>query len=191
MTNDLWSSDDSLTPEALEELLEGPGPAADQQLYVHAVGEAMLDLFDAPEPDPLVDNGMEFLTETQCYALLNRTWIGRVGVSVAGVPMIIPVRFAMVGDDVVFFTGKGLKLNAANAGKTMTFEIDSYDPRRGAGWSVLVVGTGEEISRPDLYGQRAEMLTPAAPGVRGHIVRIRTDMISGRRFGPGRTTQVT
>jgi hypothetical protein len=183
-----FGPDESLTPEGLEELLEGPGSAADEQLYIHHVLEATLDLLEVPEPDPLVDDGLEFLTEKECHRLLNRAWIGRVGVSIAGVAMIIPVRFAMVGDDVVFFTGSGLKLDAASAGKTMTFEIDSYDARRGSGWSVLVVGTGEEISRPDIYGQRAETLTPAAPGVRNHVVRIRADVISGRRFGPGTKT---
>lgn len=178
-----FGPDDSLTPESLEELLEGPGTATDQELHVQNTLEETVDLLEGA--DALVDNGLEFLTEAECHQLLSRTWIGRVGVSIAGVATIFPVRYAMVGDDVVFFTGEGAKLDAATRGKTLTFEIDSYDPRRNAGWSVLVVGTAEEITRPDLYGRRAETLHSAAPGVRNHIVRIRTDVVTGRRFGPG------
>jgi hypothetical protein len=88
----------------------------------------------------------------------------------------------MVGDDVVFFTGRGLKLSAAQAQKTMTFQIDDYDAEKKMGWSVLVVGNAEEVDTGELYGRRAKALVPAAPGERQNIVRIRTDMVTGRRF---------
>lgn len=179
-----WGPDESLTPESLEDLLEDPGIAPEEDLHIHSIVEATLDLMEAPEAEGLVDNGLEFLTETECHRLLNRASIGRVGISVAGVAVILPVRFAMVGDDVVFFTGRGLKLEAAHDRKTMTFEVDGFDPRHGSGWSVLLVGEGEEIDRSEVYGRKGETLHPAAPGERSHIVRIRTDMVSGRRFGP-------
>ena len=179
-----WGPDESLTPEALEDLLEGPGIAPEEDLHVHSIVEAAMDLIEPAETEGLVDNGLQFLSDVECHRLLNGASIGRVGISVAGVAVILPVRFAMVGDDVVFFTGSGLKLDAAHDGKTMTFEIDSFDAQRGSGWSVLVVGEGDEIDRGDVYGRNAENLHPAAPGERGHIVRIRTDMVTGRRFGP-------
>lgn len=179
-----WGPDESLTPESLEDLLEDPGIAPEEDLHIHSIVEATLDLMEAPATEGLVDNGLEFLTESECHRLLNRASIGRVGISVAGVAVILPVRFAMVGDDVVFFTGRGLKLEAAHDGKTVTFQVDAFDPRRGSGWSVLVVGDAEEIDRADIYGRKAEILHPPAPGDRSHIVRIRTDMVSGRRFGP-------
>jgi len=181
-----WGPDDSLTPEGLETMLEGPGIPADQELHVHSVVESMLDLLEAPAPEDFEDNGLRFLTDQECHQFLRRGSIGRVGISVAGVAVILPVRYAMVGDDVVFYTGQGLKLNAATDRRLMTFEVDSFNARSGTGWSVLVVGDAEEISRDEIYGRQAEMLHPAAPGEREHIVRIRTDMVSGRRFGPTR-----
>lgn len=179
-----WGPDEELTPESLEDLLEDPGIAPEEDLHVHSVVEAAMDLIEFPETENLVDNGLEFLSDQDCHRLLNRASIGRVGVSIAGVAVILPVRFAMVGDDIVFFTGRGLKLSAAHDGKTMSFQIDGFDARRGTGWSVLVVGTAEEIERSEVYGQKAEILHPAAPGERSHIVRIRSDVVSGRRFGP-------
>lgn len=178
-----WGPDESLTPEGLEELLESPGIATDADLHVLNITEVGSDSVEPSDDDDLVDNGLEFLSDSECQRLLHRASIGRVGVSVAGVAVILPVRFAMVGDDVVFYTGRGLKLDAAHDGRTMTFQVDHFDTRRGSGWSVLVVGPGEEIDRADLYGHKAEILHPAAPGERAHIVRIRTDVVSGRRFG--------
>jgi nitroimidazol reductase NimA-like FMN-containing flavoprotein (pyridoxamine 5'-phosphate oxidase superfamily) len=179
-----WGPDESLTPETLEELLEGPGISADADLHIQRLMEEADDVVELPDEGSLVDNGLEFLTDWECHQLLNRMSVGRVGVSVAGVAVILPVRFAMVGDDVVFITGRGLKLSAAREHKTMTFEIDGFDRHRGTGWSVLVVGTAEEIDRSELYGRKGETLHPAAPGERDHVIRIRTDMVSGRRFGP-------
>lgn len=179
-----WGPDESLTPESLEDLLEDPGVAPEEDLHVHSMVEAAMDLIEVPDAEGLTDNGLEFLNESECHRLLNGASIGRVGISVAGVAVILPVRFAMVGDDVVFFTGRGLKLDAAHERRTMTFQADSFDPRRGSGWSVLLVGQGAEIDRDEVYGRKAEILHPAAPGDRGHIVRIRTDVVSGRRFGP-------
>ena len=177
-----WGPDESLTPESLEELLEGPGLAAEEDLHVFSL---LGELGDEEAPgagDPLVDNGLEMLMPGECYELLNAASLGRVGVSVAGVAVILPVAYAMVGDDVVFLTSVGMKFDAARAGRTMTFEIDGFDPERRSGWSVLVVGLAGEIDRADLYGPAAERLRPAAPGQRHHVVRIRTDMVSGRRF---------
>ena len=182
-----WGPDKSLTPEGLEEMLEPPVVPADQDLSVHSLFEVAVDLPAPSETDAFVDGGMEWLTEPECYQLLGATGFGRVGVSVAGVPLILPVSFAMVGDDVVFRTGEGTKLDAARAEKIMTFEVDGFDARRRAGWSVLIVGNGEEIDRSELDGRNAERLHPAAPGERHHVVRIRTDMITGRRFASRRS----
>ncbi|MBV8304448.1 MAG: pyridoxamine 5'-phosphate oxidase family protein [Acidimicrobiia bacterium] len=179
-----WGPDESLTPEELEVLIEGPGIAAVEELHVHALFEGVVDWDEPPDGAPLVDNGLQMLTESECQTLLRQASLGRVGVATAGVAMMMPVTYAMVGDDVVFRTGVGLKLDAARAGKTMTFEVDAFDPERRSGWSVLVVGTGEEIEPSDLYGRDALSLWPAAPGQRHHVVRIRTDLLTGRRFGP-------
>jgi hypothetical protein len=87
----------------------------------------------------------------------------------------------------VFVTGEGTKLYAARAAKIMTFEVDGFDPERQSGWSVLVVGNPEELDRSELRGRSAEGLQAAAPGQRHHVVCIRSDMVTGRRFGPQRS----
>jgi hypothetical protein len=162
--------------EALGELMHEDAVGARQ------IFRSVADLVELPEQEPPADGGLEVLAESECQRLLHNMSFGRAGVSTAGVAMILPVNYAMVGDDVVFFTGRGMKLRAAQAQKTMTFEIDSFDPETASGWSVLVVGTAEEVDAGELYGKRVKALRPAAPGQRHRIVRIRTDMVTGRRF---------
>lgn len=167
----------------MEKLDEGPGVPAEETLGARQIFKSIGDWEDVSEEEPRFDGGLEILTASECQRLLHDSSFGRVGISTAGVAMILPVNYAMVGDDVVFVTGRGLKLSAARAQKWLTFEIDAYDAEAGAGWSVLVVGTPEEADRGDLYGYRAKALAPAAPGDRQDIVRIRPDMVTGRRFG--------
>jgi nitroimidazol reductase NimA-like FMN-containing flavoprotein (pyridoxamine 5'-phosphate oxidase superfamily) len=142
----------------------------------------MNDMDESLVLEPLIDNGVEILTEVDCRRLLGTASIGRVGLAGGGVPVILPVRYAMAGEDIVFRTGEGLKLDAALEHSTLAFQVDHFDHDLG-GWSVLVAGSAQEIDACDLFPAEAARLRAAAPGDRRHIVRIRIDVISGRRFG--------
>jgi nitroimidazol reductase NimA-like FMN-containing flavoprotein (pyridoxamine 5'-phosphate oxidase superfamily) len=61
----------------------------------------------------LTDEGLELLSEEECVDLLRTGGVGRVGVTIAGLPVILPVNYACVDGDVLFRTGEGTKLNAA------------------------------------------------------------------------------
>lgn len=129
--------------------------------------------------------GLEVLDRVECLHRLGTGHFGRLGVCVDGQPIVLPVNYALDGDDIVFRSAPGTKVTAS-IGRPVAFEIDGHEAFSHAGWSVLVVGTGGEIDRSELYGRRGESLHPAAPGEREHIIRIRTDMVTGRRFGPAR-----
>jgi hypothetical protein len=93
----------------------------------------------------LIDDGLELLTEQQCHDLLRTQSLGRVGVTVGGLPVIMPVNYTCWEHDIVFRSGPGTKLRAASAGAVIAFEIDSWDAAQGAGWSVLAIGRAEEV----------------------------------------------
>ena len=70
--------------------------------------------------------------------------------------------------------------------RTVAFEIDEYDVSARTGWSVIVVGTAEEVVAPEeLTRVRALGLEPWAGEVRDRFVRIRAEEVSGRRVDPG------
>jgi hypothetical protein len=129
----------------------------------------------------LTTDGLEILTEPECRHLLAGGKVGRVVVTVGGVSAVFPVIYAVVGGDIVFFTGEGTKLSAATHGSIVSFEVDEFDLERATGWSVLAVGPATSAS--DVLADRARALQcfPLAAGDRRHAVRIRPEFLAGRR----------
>lgn len=109
--------------------------------------------------------------------------VGRVAVSQAALPVVVPVNYAVLDGDIVIRTGAGTKLDAALAGAVVAFEIDAVDPIYHEGWSVMVQGRAHEVVDPDeLMRARALPLTPWAAGARDRFVRIASERITGRKI---------
>lgn len=132
----------------------------------------------------LVDQGMEILSEEACRELLAGGTVGRIAVSLAAMPAIFPVNYQVVGGDVVFLTGEGIKANAAIAGNVVGFEVDEFDPANRTGWSVLLVGRARLVTEDERAAMGELNLSPWAGGVKSLLVRIHPEFVSGRRI-PG------
>lgn len=130
----------------------------------------------------LHDDGLELLTEAECRDLLGHHAVGRVAVTVGGLPAVFPVNYVMVDGDVVFKTGEGTKLSAALRHAVVAFQVDEIDRLYHEGWSVLAVGTAEVVTDPDDLDPDDLPLAPWAAGTRDHLVRIRPELVSGRRI---------
>lgn len=135
-----------------------------------------------PELTKLIDDNLEILDERECLRLLGTVRLGRVAISRGEVPVVLPVNFALVGGEIMFFTGLGSKLNAALQGRTVAFEVDEIDVESESGWSVLVAGRAEPAEGPSRARAEALGLYPWAAGDRHQLVRIRMEFISGRRL---------
>ena len=129
-----------------------------------------------------IDRGLELLDDTECIHLLRTVPVGRVVVTIGGAAAVLPVNYVMVGSDVFFFTGDGLKLRSALAESTVTFEADSIDVADRRGWSVIAVGSATEASAGEHARVESLGLYPWAAGDRSHLVRIRPTFLSGRRI---------
>jgi uncharacterized protein len=126
---------------------------------------------------------VEELTEQECMRLLARGGVGRVGLTMHELPVVLPVNYALLDGDVVIRTGGGTKLEAALANAVVAFEIDGLDAVNRSGWSVVTQGVAKEIVEPDeLDRARAAAIEPWAPGARDRFVRIATYLVSGRRI---------
>ncbi len=133
----------------------------------------------------LVDEGLEILDEGECRRLIATVQIGRVAFNSGAVPVVFPVTFAVVGGDIMFFTGAGMKLDAAREGRTVSFEVDEIDALAEQGWSVLMVGRASLASGAAKSRAEALGLYPWAAGDRQHVVQIRPNFVSGRRVFHG------
>jgi hypothetical protein len=130
--------------------------------------------------------GMEILHLGDCFLLLKSVPVGRVGFVARGEVVILPVNFAVDGQDVVFVTGGGSKLSSVEVGHYVGFEADAYDTATRTGWSVVVNGfaeivdSDEEAARLDGIGMRP--WGGAATNPDRVWVRIRPTTVSGRRI---------
>jgi hypothetical protein len=135
-------------------------------------------------------NGLEVLSRDECSQLLSTARVGRLGISVSALPVVLPVNFAVMDGYIVVRTGPGTKLDAALASSVVAFEVDAVDEGSESGWSVLVQGVATVIAEPaELTQARALRLRAWAGGSKDRFVKISTDIMSGRRLAPERQSQ--
>jgi uncharacterized protein len=129
-----------------------------------------------------VVGALKELTERECLELLARRVLGRVAVVVEGAARVFPVNYLLDGHDVVFRTDEGTKLEAANTGTLVTFEVDDSDPLYHTGWSVMATGRLETVTEPDELHRIAALPVRAWGRDGRHWVRMPIMSISGRRI---------
>jgi nitroimidazol reductase NimA-like FMN-containing flavoprotein (pyridoxamine 5'-phosphate oxidase superfamily) len=132
-------------------------------------------------------NGLEILSRVECLDLLARRPVGRVALSRHALPVILPVTYRLVDEDVYFSTVTGTKSTAVADQTVIAFEVDDIDPDTRTGWSVLVVGVATEIDPGhDIVDRLRAIGLRSWIGERAvHLVRLRTDRLSGRRLPTG------
>ena len=94
-------------------------------------------------------NGLEVLTDDECWRFLEAHHVGRLAVSIANQPEIFPVNYVVQHHTIVFVTAEGTKLAGALLGTGVAFEIDAADPLFHTGWSVVMRGQADEVTQLD------------------------------------------
>jgi nitroimidazol reductase NimA-like FMN-containing flavoprotein (pyridoxamine 5'-phosphate oxidase superfamily) len=131
----------------------------------------------------LIDEGLELLSEEQCIELLYAHHLGRVGVTVGGLPVILPVNYVWIDDAIVFRTSVGTKLHAATEKAIVAFEVDAHDEQKHTGWSVLAVGRCVRVDNPSEIATYQQSGVDAwAQGDRNDFVRVTPELLTGRRI---------
>ena len=126
-------------------------------------------------------NGLEVLGHDECRRLLASAHVGRMALTVDGLPAVLPVHYAVVDEFVYVRTGPGSKLDAARRRAVVAFEVDDADPYHHGGWSVLVTGVAREVVDTRELA-RIPTLPRWLPTEGPHVVRISMDVVSGRRI---------
>jgi uncharacterized protein len=126
------------------------------------------------------------LAREECLRLLTTATVGRVVVlTPEGTPVIRPVNYAFdaASQSVVFRCSEGTKLVTLLRAARAWFEVDEINPAGATGWSVLIAGVTEAVTRPEdvsrLDGCALESWG-AAPTAQW--IRIRARVVSGRRI---------
>ncbi len=128
---------------------------------------------------------MEPLHPEDCRAYLRAATVGRVGTTIGALPAVLPVRYRMLGDHVVFRAAPGTRLTSAVLGAPVAFEVDHLDERDHTGWSVMVVGQALELVDDRLLERARSLELVPWSGDRDHFLTIATDYVTGRRVATG------
>lgn len=136
------------------------------------------------------DAEMLELSRDECLDLLAGHHFGRLAVIGAGeTPVIRPVNYVFDASSqaVVFRTARGSKLHALLQAATAAFEIDEIDEQTRTGWSVIITGVAEEVTRSVDVERLARLgLEPWVPGPKPHWMQVRAWAVTGRRLtSPG------
>lgn len=130
------------------------------------------------------DRGLEILSDHTCRELLASRDLGRIAFPSGNDTEIFPVNYATDGSIVVFRTGAGTKLSQSTTAR-VAFEVDEWDASSKVGWSVVLHGIAEEVTRgtdPFSSALRSRKVVPLAPGEHDYWIAIYPATISGRRF---------
>jgi uncharacterized protein len=124
------------------------------------------------------------MSREECLQLLSSVPMGRVGLTINALPVVLPVNFAVLDGDIVFRTVVGTKFHAAATGTVLAFEVDGYDPDGARGWSVVVQGHSRVLTDTAEVAQVREMIVDpwALDGSADRAVRITNTLMTGRRF---------
>jgi nitroimidazol reductase NimA-like FMN-containing flavoprotein (pyridoxamine 5'-phosphate oxidase superfamily) len=71
--------------------------------------------------------GLAVLQREECMALLATATVGRIGVSVDALPVILPVDFTVLDDLIVLRNVPRTKLSAAVKRRVVAFQADDFD----------------------------------------------------------------
>ncbi len=130
-----------------------------------------------------LDPRTSVLTDSECWALMPRTEVGRLALCVGDGPEIFPVNFVTDNRTVLIRTAEGTKLAAVVASPRVAFEADGFDAIRGEAWSVVVRGTARVLENlNEVHAVQELPLVSWHAGPKPIFVRIEPSVISGRRF---------
>ncbi len=126
---------------------------------------------------------LEELSKAECRACLAPGGVGRFLFMAERGPVAIPVNYRMLGQDIVFRTGRTTGAAAGAQLPRVSFDVDHIDDALGEGWSVLVSGDAHLVTGPaELEQVTALGISPWAGGERDTYVRLTAREITGRRI---------
>lgn len=129
----------------------------------------------------MIPGELKELSEQECLELLKQKYVGRIGITVSALPVILPVNYKMIDKDIIIRTDPGAKLSNARRREIVAFEVDGIDTTYHTGWSVLIQGYAEVITDPDLLKQAQQLaLNPWVKGKKEHFIIIHNQLMTGR-----------
>ena len=125
------------------------------------------------------------LSREQCLARLASTQVGRIGVSIDALPVILPVHFTLDDGAVLIRTALGTKLDSAATSTVVAFQVDAYDSTEQGWWSVLLQGIASPVTDHGTGIGHGGALTSddwSSAGKESRLLRVSSDTMTGQLY---------
>src|SRR4051794_9028870 len=123
------------------------------------------------------------IDQDECRRRLEGRHVGRIGLSVDALPVVLPVNYLLDSDRIYIRIERGAKLNAARQGVVACLEIDDFDVIGHAGWSVTVTGRLIEVTDPVELDQVGQLPVGRwAPMSDPHFLAMSAELLTGREL---------
>ena len=124
----------------------------------------------------------DVLTREECLRHLAEGSVGRVSMSSRALPAVLPVRYSLAGERILFWADPHDHPEAIADNTVIGFQADEIDAVTHEGWSVMVVGRA--LARQAARG-RSPPWKAARPAVgqppSGPLIALSVDLVNGRR----------
>ncbi|MFI6674289.1 pyridoxamine 5'-phosphate oxidase family protein [Kribbella sp. NPDC050470] len=128
---------------------------------------------------------LQIISPAECLRLMRSVPLGRLVYTYGGLPAVRLVNFLVDDDTIVFDSGPGDKLRAAERGDVVAFETDVVDAERHLGWTVTAVGHLSVVTADEAAALRRTLpLHSWLPMDDPHLVRLGIESVNGRRLVP-------
>jgi hypothetical protein len=123
-------------------------------------------------------NDSATLDRTECLRLLGTSTVGRLGVTLRGLPWVVPVSYVFDGSRILVLMGSNPSIAAAARDAVVAFETDDVDPISHERWTVMATGIARDTWLGSAWADQADDGDGdgASP-----VLAIEPEILSGRR----------
>ena len=124
----------------------------------------------------------DVLTRDECLHHLASGSVGRVSISSRALPSVLPVRYRVVGDRVLFWADPHDHPAAIADNTVIGFQADQIDAVTHEGWSVMVVGLASHVTAPESVAALEDGPPRGWAAASGPLVAVSLELVEGRRL---------
>jgi nitroimidazol reductase NimA-like FMN-containing flavoprotein (pyridoxamine 5'-phosphate oxidase superfamily) len=122
------------------------------------------------------------LTRDECLRHLEEGSVGRISISSRAMPTVLPVRYGVAGDRILFWAEPQDHPAAIADNSVIGFQADAIDPVTHGGWSVMVVGRAVHVRQPEETAVLEGSTPRGWAAAQGPLIALSIDLVSGRRL---------
>ena len=126
------------------------------------------------------------LDEPECAKLISTQRLGRIATTRHALPIIIPVVYGCLDEDIIFRVSSGILQRAASDAHVVCFQTDhAGDSNFQSSWSVSVIGSLSLLKDPLKLIAAREL--PLGPWNADTFIALKGSLYSGRSLGSSPT----